>query len=127
MRKHHIREAMEQMKITGKFVSLDDIIDEQLGSNRGTTYLGRLRTGQDSGARFGEYAFHVERGYMKSVWQRCNAGRAGSTSYNSHAADCYDPAVVCARGSMRVVQRHESSFVIVLHGPRVLLLFRASE
>ena len=27
MRKHHISEAMEQMKITGKFVSLDDIID----------------------------------------------------------------------------------------------------
>lgn len=27
MRKAHIREAMDQMKITGKFVSLDDIID----------------------------------------------------------------------------------------------------
>jgi hypothetical protein len=35
MRKHHIREAMEQMKITGKFVSLDDIIDPH-GSNRGS-------------------------------------------------------------------------------------------
>ena len=35
MRKHHIREAMEQMKITGKFVSLDDIIDPN-GSNRGS-------------------------------------------------------------------------------------------
>ena len=35
MRKHHIREAMEQMKITGKFVSLDDIIDPT-GSNRGS-------------------------------------------------------------------------------------------
>ena len=27
MRKHRIREAMEQMKISNKFVSLDDIID----------------------------------------------------------------------------------------------------
>ena len=35
MRKHHIREAMEQMKITGKFVSLDDIIDPG-GSRRGS-------------------------------------------------------------------------------------------
>merc|ERR1711970_1005231 len=35
MRKYHIREAMEQMKITGKFVSLDDIIDPH-GSNRGS-------------------------------------------------------------------------------------------